>query len=122
MPVELNIEGKAGHKVLVVRASGKLSKGDYQHFLPQVEGLVKEQGKARILFAMHDFHGWEAGALWEDLKFDVGHFDDIERLGLVGEKEWEERMALFCEPFTNADIRYFDQTEADQALQWIKGD
>jgi hypothetical protein len=122
MSVELSVEEKAGHKTLIVRVSGKLSKGDYEHFVPGLERLIKEQGKVRVLFEMHDFHGWEAGALWEDIKFDVKHFADIGRLAMVGEKKWEEWMARFCQPFTSAEIRYFDQSQADAAREWITGD
>lgn len=29
---------------------------------------------------MHDFHGWQATTLWEDVQFDLKYFNDIERL------------------------------------------
>jgi hypothetical protein len=121
MSVELNVEKTDGHEVLVVRASGKLSQEDYGHFVPEVERLIKEEGKLRLLFVMQDFHGWEAGALWEDVKFDFKHFGDIERLAMVGDKRWEEWMATFCKPFTSADIRYFDQSKSEEAHAWIAG-
>ena len=54
--------------------------------------------------------------------FDFKHFADIERLAMVGEKKWEEWMAKFCRPFTNAEIRYFDQSQAEEARSWIAGD
>ena len=76
----IEVQETEGGKVLEVRASGKLSKEDYGHFVPVVEKLIQQHGKIRVLFQMHDFHGWEAGALWEDIKFDVKHFRDIERL------------------------------------------
>jgi hypothetical protein len=119
MSVEVNSEAKDGHKVLIVIAKGKLSKEDYEAFVPAIERLIKEEGKVRLIFEMHDFHGWEAGALWEDIKFDLKHFADIERLALVGDKKWEEWMAKFCQPFTTADIRYFDQSRAAEAESWI---
>ena len=31
-----------------------------------------------MLVEMHDFHGWTAGAIWEDIRFDAKHFTDIE--------------------------------------------
>jgi len=34
---------------------------------------------------MEDFQGWDAGALLEDVKFDVKHFSDIEWLAFVGD-------------------------------------
>jgi stage II sporulation SpoAA-like protein len=122
MAIELRQEKSAEHKIVVVRASGKLSKEDYERFVPELERLIKEQGKIRLLFEMRDFHGWEAVAVWEDIKFDLKHFADIERLALVGEKKWEEWMAKFCRPFTTAEIRYFDQSQADEAQGWIASD
>jgi hypothetical protein len=42
--------------------------------------------------------------LWEDIKFDVKHFNDIERLAITGENKWEKGMAAFCKPFTTAKV------------------
>ncbi len=117
MSVEFNEKNEG--KVLEVRLNGKLTKEDYDHFVPEVERLVKKYGKIRVLVKMHDFHGWSAGALWEDLKFDLKHFKDIERLALVGETKWEQGMAAFCKPFTTAKINYFDQTATEKAYDWI---
>lgn len=122
MAVELNQTKAAGKQLLVVRASGKLSKEDYELFIPEVERLIKQEGKIRLLFDMQNFHGWEAGALWEDIKFDLKHFSDIERLAMIGDKKWEEWMAMFCIPFTTAEIRYFDHEQMAEAERWIAGD
>lgn len=73
-----------------------------------------------MLVGMHEFHGWTAGALWEDIKFNLKHFTDIERLALVGERKWEASMAVFCKPFTTAMIRYFDAAKFDEAVKWIE--
>ena len=108
-----------GGKVLEVQLTGKLAKEDYQHFIPAVERLVKTHGKIRMLVEMHDFHGWTAGALWQDIKFDAKHFADIERLAIVGEAKWQHGMAVFCKPFTYAKVRYFERPAIDQARQWL---
>lgn len=90
--------------------------------MPLVNQMISEHGKLRILFEMHDFHGWSVGALWEDLKFDFQHWKDIERLAIVGESKWEEGMSVFCKPFTAAKIKYFDHTKLDDAIEWLKED
>jgi hypothetical protein len=118
MAVEVREE--AAGKVLVIHLSGKLTKEDYAHFVPEVEQRIKPQGKVRMLVQMADFHGWTAGALWEDIKFDLKHFTHIERLALVGERKWEAGMAAFCKPFTTATIRYFDAAKFAEALQWVE--
>ena len=120
MPLELLEEG-AG-KIVHVRLSGKLAKEDYARFVPEVERLIREQGKIRVLVEMHDFHGWEVGALWEDIKFDIHHFRDIERIAMVGESKWQEGMAKFCAPFTTAKIRAFEPGQLEAARQWIASD
>ena len=76
MPIQLNEEN--GGKLLAVHVSGKLAKADYEYFVPEFERLVREHGKLRVLFDMTGFHGWDAGALWEDMNFDIKHFADIE--------------------------------------------
>jgi hypothetical protein len=115
----IELQSDANGKILSVKISGKLTKEDYEQFVPQVEGLIKKHGKIRILMQMHDFHGWTVGALWEDIKFDVKHFKDIERLAMVGDRKWEAGMAGFCKPFTTAKVRYFDVSEAGQARAWV---
>ena len=107
-------------KILEVRGSGKLTHEDYQQFTPEFERLVQKHGKVRILFEMVDFHGWQPGAIWDDLKLDVKHFADIERLAMVGDKQWEKGMSMFCKPFTTAEVRYFDKTQAAAAEAWLE--
>ncbi len=119
MAVKLNEKNEG--KLLEVKLSGKLDKEDYAHFVPEVERLVTKYGKIRMLIVMHDFRGWTAGALWEDIKFDVKHFSDIERIAMVGETKWEQGMAAFCKPFTTAKIRYFDQDKSNEAHDWLEG-
>jgi hypothetical protein len=117
MPIRLNEEN--GGKILVVHVSGKLTKADYDDFVPEVDRLIRQRGKLRILFDMAGFHGWELGAAWEDFKFGIEHFADIERLALVGEKRWQEGMATFCKPFTKAEVRFFDHTASVEARNWL---
>jgi hypothetical protein len=116
MALELN-ENPEQH-LLQVKASGKLSAQDYHAFEPAVDSLI-ESGKIKILFEMHNFHGWEMGAMWEDIKFATRHCRDIEKIAMIGEKNWEKWMAIICKPFTMSKIKYFDAGEAEAARQWL---
>ena len=106
-------------KVLEVQVNGKLTHADYEHFVPEFERLLKAHGNLRVLFNMADFHGWEMKALWDDIKFDLQHFSDIEKLGMVGDARWEKWMAVFCQPFTSARIKFFLPGEETSARQWL---
>jgi hypothetical protein len=116
MAVELR-ERKGG-KILEVNVTGKLNASDYEELVPEFERLLKKHGSVSVLFNMQGFHGWSAGALWEDIKFDLRHFEDIDRLAMVGEKRWQQGMSHFCRPFTTAKIRYFDHTALEEARAW----
>ncbi|MFH0907823.1 MAG: STAS/SEC14 domain-containing protein [bacterium] len=116
MPIQLSEEN--GGNILVVHVSGILVKADYERFVPEFERLIGQHGTLRVLFDMAGFHGWEASAAWEDLKFGIKHFADIERFAMVGEKQWQHGMAIFCKPFTKAAVRYFDHSEAAEARKW----
>ena len=113
------IEINAQDNLLHVRLTGKLTREFYEEFAPAIETQIEVAGKLRLLVELHDFHGWTAGALWEDMKFDAKHWRDIERLAIVGESRWEQGMATFCKPFTTAKVRYFDHTELEAAREWV---
>lgn len=117
MPVELKQINDG--KMLEVHATGKITAVEYQQLVPMFEQLVKQHGKLRVLFQLHDFHGWTAGALWEDIKFEQKHFSDIERLAIIGETKWQAGMAKFCRHFTTADIRFFKADQVKVAREWL---
>ncbi len=118
MSVEFQEEAEG--KILHVRLSDKLAREDYESLMPTFERLIERHGKLRILLKMDHFHGWTAGALWEDIKVDVKHFNDVERIAMVGDKAWEKGMSVFCKPFTTATVRYFDHSQIGEAREWIR--
>jgi hypothetical protein len=84
-----------------------------------VDNAIQKGGNVRILAQFQDFDGWDAHALWDDIKFSTTHCTKIERVALVGEKAWEKGMAAVCKPFTMAKVKYFDAAEVDAAKAWL---
>ena len=109
-------------KILGFKMSGKLHDADYKSFVPLVDKAIGQDGKVRILAQFHDFHGWDAHALWDDIKFSTTHCTKIERIALVGDKTWEKWMAKVCKPFTMAKVNYFDAADIDKAWAWLRED
>ena len=117
---EVDLATRSDSNVVHLHLSGKLTHEDYEFFGPELEQLIQKHGKIRVLMEMEDFHGWTAHALWDDIKFDLQHFKDIEKLAMVGDREWEKWMATFCKPFTTAKLQYFDAGQLDEAWDWIQ--
>ena len=105
--------------ILGFKLSGKLHDEDYKRLVPAVDAAIASDGKTRILAQFHDFHGWDAKALWDDIKFSTTHCTKIKRIAIVGDKTWEKWMATVCKPFTLAAIRYFDALEIEAAKAWL---
>jgi len=114
-----HIDEEVHGNVMEVNLHGRLEREDYQKFIPETERMIREHGKVRILVTMHDFHGWDGGALWEDLKWNAKHFNHIARLAIVGETTWHKWMTAFCKPFTSAKVRNFTPGEIDEARAWV---
>ena len=106
--------------IIATRATEKLTEADYDKILPLVKNLITQHQKIRWYFELDDFEGWDSKALWEDIKFDVSHANDFEKVAIVGEKKWEEWMTQGMKPFTSADVKYFDTTKKKEAKNWIK--
>jgi hypothetical protein len=117
MPIQLSEENDG--KLLVIHVSGKIGTTDYESLVPEFGRLIGLHGKLNVLFDMTGFHGWTAGAMWADTSFGMHHFDDIDRLAVVGEKNWQEALAKVSKPFTRATVKYFDHADVAVARQWL---
>lgn len=107
---------------LEVRAEGVLKKDDYAMFVPLAEERIREHGHVNILIRVDELHGISPLALWEDLKFDARHYNDVERVALVGADESRKQrwMKALAQPFTSADIKHFGEGDLAVARDWIR--
>lgn len=116
--MSIKIQEFSDGKVIEVTIDGKLTAADYDMFVPLTQSRIDKFEKISMIIVLGEFRGWEMGALWEDLKFDYQHFSDIDRLAVVGEGAWDKILSSLAEPFTAAQIKYFDHSELQAARQW----
>ena len=106
--------------IIGIKMSGKLHDKDYPAYVSAVETTIDSFGKIRMLILFEDFHGWDLGALWDDIKFSAKHCNDIEKIALVGDKEWEKWMSKACNPFTRATVLSFEPSHLEAAWKWVE--
>lgn len=119
IPKQFTIEEKENSALVYVHVSGKLDRDDYRAFEQAFDEMLERRNRVRMLITLDDFEGWTAAAAWEDLKFDVKHFSSIERIAVVGEESWEKWVTVLFEPFTLAEMRYFDKGDEADARTWL---
>ena len=106
--------------VVHIEVSKKLTRADYDELIPSWKEMIAQEGALRMVFIMKDFEGWEPGAAWQDLQFDLEYASKIDRVAMVGDKRWEKWLTKLASFFVKADVKYFDATELSAAEQWIR--
>jgi hypothetical protein len=107
--------------VLAVKGSGKLTGRDYEDFLiPSLESVMKEHGKARLLFYMApDFQGWDLDATREYASFGLKHRGDFEKVATVCGPKWVHWGMKLTSMLTEGEVKTFSCDQAPQAQEWI---
>jgi hypothetical protein len=108
--------------VLGLKASGKVTDADYKDILiPRLESIIKDHGKARLLFDFDDqFHEYEPLAVWDDTVFGVKHKNDFEKIALVGGPKWIEWATRISAVFMSGTVKTFSAPETQEAWSWLK--
>ena len=117
---EITLEEKEGIKIISLTFNDVLDRDDYELFVPQLEGFMKHGDRVRLLVELENFRGLTMGALWEETKFSYKHFNDIDRLAVVGENRTEKILTQFARPFTRAEVRFFNTEETEKAREWLR--
>ena len=107
-------------RVLGFNVSGKLDRADFQGLEPVVAAAVARHERIRMLVHFQDFAGWDINAFWQDAKFGVRHFTDIERLAIVGDTLRDTWFARLSKPFTTALVRQFRSNDLPSAWLWVE--
>lgn len=119
MPIVTDVSA-ANH--VAIRAVGKISKEDIAAFRNDFERMVRDRGQLNVLFDATEFTGWDAGALWQEAKFDAKHFSKIDRLAMVGSAAWQRAMEAAVKPLAHPAMHYFGASEMDAAHAWLVGE
>jgi hypothetical protein len=110
-----------GSQALELKVDGRLETDDYEKFVPLAEELIAQHRKMGLLVRVSGLRGWSPAALWQDIRFDARHYNDITRIALVAESDSKRWLATLAKPFTGAKVEFFLESELEQARDWVKG-
>ncbi|MGI2258986.1 STAS/SEC14 domain-containing protein [Shewanella sp. GXUN23E] len=105
---------------LTLKAVGKLTHDDYQKMVPMLEAAIAGVDDPDIyaLCDVTELEGWEARAMWDDLKLGLKHGKHFEKIAIVGNSTKQEWLTRLADWFTPADVKFF-VTQFD-AIVWLK--
>jgi len=107
--------------IIVLQANDTLTTEDYtQTFLPLFEHVKNTHPEVRLLITLApDFSGFEAGAIWEDIKFSTQHANDFYRVAIVGDVNWIDWVSKVADTLMQGEVRHYKMTQLLEALRWI---
>jgi hypothetical protein len=108
--------------VVGVRASGSVSKEDYEKVLePLFEQARARAEKLRFLYEFApDFRGFSAAAAWEDVRFGLGAVRQLAGCAVVTDLAWLRESAKFVGFWLPSPVRVFPLAERDQAIEFLR--
>lgn len=108
-------------EVVAFSAKGRVTKRDYEQVLiPNFEAALHRHRKIRLYYELGpQFTGIDPGALWEDLKTGVEHFNSWDRMAIVTETEWIKHALNAFRFLLPGQLRVFPITQTAEARAWI---
>jgi hypothetical protein len=107
--------------VLGFTASGKVTGKDYETILiPAVEEMLKKHDKIGLLYHLGaDFTGFEAEAMWDDMKVGLHHITAWKKIALISDVGWIRSATKVMGFVMPAKVKVFANEEFDEARKWI---
>ena len=100
----------------------KLKADDFRQIAPQIDSLISQHGKIRLLIDASAFNGWENIAAFEKhAGFVKNHQQKIDRIAVIAAHEWQHWLIGAIRIFVHPEVRAYDQSHASEALRWIVG-
>ncbi len=111
---------EASDRVLTFRVTGLLKHSEFAVAQQQAGDLIRQRGKVRFLVLLEDLAGTEQGGDWGDVSFPMENDSLIEKIAVVGDKQWEEPVSLFIgRGIRRIPIQYFAPADLPKAKAWI---
>ena len=110
------------HDTLAIRASNIVSANDYKDILmPELESKLKDHASIKIWYEFDkSFEGFTVGALWDDTKLGLFHFNDFYRVVILANDDLIRGMVSTLARIFPCPVNLFYLNESDLALTWLK--
>jgi hypothetical protein len=117
--VGITLQPEAGN-VRVLRFTGLLRKAEVDTVQAAAAKQFEKLDTVKVLVVVENFEGWERGADWGDLSFFLKYGDRMEKIAIVGDPKWEEKLLMFAGAgFRKAPVKFFSSDKLTEARTWL---
>jgi hypothetical protein len=99
---------------------GKIQAEDFKQIAPEIDGLIAQYGKVRLLIDASKFSGWNDLAGFEHhAGFVKRHMQKVERIAVMTTHDWQEWLVGAIRIFVHPEIKAYAKRQEGQALARI---
>ena len=106
--------------IYTLRLTGVLKQSEFTETQTTIAQAIAAGIKPRLLAILEKFEGWERGVDWNDLDFLFKHSNEIAKIAIVGDSQWEAQALAFAGAgLRKAPVHFFGSNQLDAAKKWI---
>jgi len=110
------------NNIYVMHFSGLVKRSEFGAGQSAMAREIDAGAQPRVLAILENFEGWEKGADWNDLDFQLSHGNEIAKIAIVGEPRWEPQALAFAGAgFRSAPVKFFPPSQLAKARAWLEG-
>jgi len=100
----------------------RLNADDFRQLTPQVDSIIKQHGKIRLLIDGTHLEGWrDISAFEAHAMFVKDHQAKAERIAVIAPHEWQHWLIGFARVFLHPEVKAFDKGQEAEARSWLIG-
>ena len=116
----IKIIKKAPENVAAFRATGEISKEDFDVVFRRVKEVINQEGELNYLLELDtDVKNFSAGAWISDLMVGVKHLTKWNRCAIISDSTIIDKVTELMNKFTIGEFKVFDHEEKQQAMKWV---
>jgi hypothetical protein len=108
--------------LVAIKLTGTVTHEEFEALEPMLDDQIdRDGGEIVLLLDLLDFDGYEdLHAAWEHFTMVRRHNDEVRRVAVLGNQEWERRFAELAVRFLVADVGYYGSGEEEQAIAFLQ--
>ncbi len=107
-------------QILTLRISGLLKHAEFVAAQKRAAEVIQKLGRVRLLVLLDHFAGTDKAGDWGDVSFQAQFDPFIEKIAVVGDKQWEDLVLLFTgKGLRRVPIEYFQSADLPKARTWL---
>jgi len=116
----LEILPESSGNVIGARVGGRLGGDECKLLAGRIEALIEEHKTVRLLLDVSECDRVDPAAAWEEFVMGVKHWNDLERIAIVGGAKWSHAAANTLNRLAHGEAEHFSAAELAGAWVWVR--